>query len=121
MNLIIIQCQDNIDHTLEEHLQLELQLDDIEIKQQVAGAMYEKGDRLYYLNRYDDAIKAYDACIQKFSNETEDEVTADVRVSPNAMKFWAMQYGEYVTVISPESLVNEVKTALQKAAEKYGK
>lgn len=55
----------------------------------------------------------------RFSNETEDEVTADVRVSPKAMKFWAMQYGEYVTVTHPESLVNEVKTALQKAAEKY--
>lgn len=55
----------------------------------------------------------------RFTSETDSEVTAEVRVSPKAMKFWAMQYGEYVTVISPESLVDEVKTALQKAAEKY--
>ena len=57
----------------------------------------------------------------RFSNETEDEVTAEVRVSKMAMKFWAMQYGEHITVTSPESLVNEIRTALQKAVEKYGK
>ena len=57
----------------------------------------------------------------KFSNETEDEVTAEVRVSRAAMKFWAMQYGEHITVTSPESLVNDIKNALQKAVEKYNK
>ena len=57
----------------------------------------------------------------KFSDETEDEVTAEVRVSRAAMKFWAMQYGEHVTVTAPESLVDEIGTALRKAAEKYGK
>lgn len=55
----------------------------------------------------------------KFSDETDDEVTAEVRVSKMAMKFWAMQYGEHITVTSPESLVNDIKNALQKAAEKY--
>lgn len=55
----------------------------------------------------------------KFSNETEDEVTAEVRVSLKAMKFWAMQYGEHITVTAPESLVNDIKNALQKAVEKY--
>ncbi len=55
----------------------------------------------------------------KFTDETEDEVTAEVRVSKMAMKFWAMQYGEHITVTSPESLVNEIKNALQKAVEKY--
>lgn len=57
----------------------------------------------------------------QFSDETEDEVTAEVRVSRAAMKFWAMQYGEHMTVTYPESLVNDIKTALQKAADKYGK
>ena len=57
----------------------------------------------------------------RFSNETEDEVTAEVRVSKMAMKFWAMQYGEHITVTAPESLVNDIKNALQKAVEKYGK
>ncbi len=56
----------------------------------------------------------------KFSNETEDEVTAEVRVSRMAMKFWAMQYGEHIAVTAPEILVNDIKNALQKAVEKYG-
>ena len=57
----------------------------------------------------------------KFSDETEDKVTAEVKVSKMAMKFWAMQYGEHITVTSPESLVSDIKNALQKAVEKYGK
>ncbi len=55
----------------------------------------------------------------KFTDETEDEVTAEVKVSLMAMKFWALQYAEHITVTSPENLVNDIKTALQKAAEKY--
>ena len=55
----------------------------------------------------------------KFGDESEDEVTAEVGVSKMAMKFWAMQYGEHITVTSPESLVNDIKNALQKAVEKY--
>ena len=55
----------------------------------------------------------------KFSNETDDEVTAEVRVSRMAMKFWAMQYGEHITVTAPESFVSDIKNALQKAVEKY--
>lgn len=55
----------------------------------------------------------------KFSDETEDEVTAEVKVSAMAMKFWALQYAEHITVISPENLVNDIKNALQKAGKKY--
>lgn len=55
----------------------------------------------------------------KFYDETEDEVTAEVRVSRMAMKFWAMQYGEHITVTSPENLVDDIKISLQKAVEKY--
>ena len=57
----------------------------------------------------------------KFSRETEDDVTAEVKVSRMAIKFWAMQYGEHITVTAPKSLVNDIKNALQKAVEKYGK
>ena len=57
----------------------------------------------------------------KFSNETEDEVTAEVRVSKMAMKFWAMQYAEHITVTSPETLADEIGNTLRSAAEKYGK
>ena len=54
-----------------------------------------------------------------FLSETEDEITASVRVNYHAMKYWAMQYGYHVTVTSPPSLVEEIKNELTAAAEKY--
>jgi len=56
-----------------------------------------------------------------FTGETEDEVTAEVKVSRMAMKFWAMQYAEHITVTSPETLAEEIGNTLRTAAEKYGK
>ncbi len=55
----------------------------------------------------------------RFFDEADDEVTAEVRVSHMAMKFWAMQYGEHITVTAPKSLVNEIKNTLQTAVKKY--
>ena len=57
----------------------------------------------------------------KFTDETGDEVTAEVKVSRMAMKFWAMQYAEHITVTSPETLADEIGNTLRSAAEKYGK
>ena len=54
-----------------------------------------------------------------FSDETEDEVTARVRVNLQAMRRWAVQYGPHVRVLSPESLVNDVKHDISKTAENY--
>ncbi|MBQ2828089.1 MAG: WYL domain-containing protein [Clostridia bacterium] len=56
-----------------------------------------------------------------FTDETEDEVTAEVKVSRMAMKFWAMQYAEHITVTSPETLADEIGNTLRTAAEKYRK
>ena len=36
--------------------------------------MFKKGDCLFHLDRHDDAIKACDACIEKFGNETDTEI-----------------------------------------------
>ncbi len=57
----------------------------------------------------------------KFSDETEDEVTAEVRVSAMAMKFWALQYAPHITVIEPQALREEIGNELRKAAERYNK
>ena len=54
-----------------------------------------------------------------FLSETEDEITASVRVNYHAMKYWAMQYGHHVTVTSPPSLVEKIRDELTAAAEKY--
>ena len=54
-----------------------------------------------------------------FSDETEDEVTASVTVNLQAMKLWAIQYAPHVTVLSPQTLADEVKESLQNALDNY--
>lgn len=55
-----------------------------------------------------------------FSDESDDEVTAHVTVNLAAMRRWAVQYAPHVRVLSPASLVEEVRQAIGKAAEQYG-
>lgn len=54
-----------------------------------------------------------------FFDEKDDEVTARVRVNLQAMRLWAVQYGPHVRVLSPESLVNEVKQDIQRSMDNY--
>ncbi len=54
-----------------------------------------------------------------FSDETEDEATARVTVNLDAMRRWALQYALHVRVLTPESLRDEVKDDIRKAAENY--
>ena len=56
----------------------------------------------------------------RFSDETEDEITVDVRVNHDAMRLWAMQYARHATILSPQSLADEVKKDIVEAAERYG-
>ena len=55
----------------------------------------------------------------RFTDESEDEVTAIVTVSKMAMKFWAMQYAEHITVISPDELVKDITYALESSLTRY--
>ena len=55
----------------------------------------------------------------KFSNETEDEITATVTVNEQDMRFWALLYALQIKVISPQSLVDDIKNDLQKAVEQF--
>ena len=55
----------------------------------------------------------------RFSDESSDEVTASVSVNLKAMRLWAIQYGPYVKVLSPESLADDVKKNLMQALEQY--
>ena len=54
-----------------------------------------------------------------FSKETEDECIVRVKVNENAMFCWAMQYGEHVEVLKPESLREKIKNAIEKMKIKY--
>ena len=52
-------------------------------------------------------------------DESDDEVTAKVRVNLLAMRKWALQYALHAKVLSPQSLVDEVKQDLINALENY--
>lgn len=47
------------------------------------------------------------------------KVHVSVIASPNAMSFWAMQYLNYIEILSPQSLRNRIKESLEKGFEKY--
>ncbi len=48
-----------------------------------------------------------------------DHILVTVKASPSAMKFWAMQYLNYVEVLKPQSLRDAIKENIAKAQEKY--
>ena len=51
--------------------------------------------------------------------KVEDTFVATAKVNINAMRFWAMQYGENVIVKSPKSLVNRIKEQLKNMSKRY--
>ncbi len=53
------------------------------------------------------------------TEETEDMIKLHVSVNPGAMKYWALQYGPYVEVLSPDSLREQIKESVEKMASKY--
>ncbi len=58
-----------------------------------------------------------DIIIKKSPNK--DKYIATAKVNANAMRFWALQYGENVTVKSPKSLVNKIKNQLNDMKKRY--
>lgn len=55
-----------------------------------------------------------------FTKEDGDLVLAHVTANLNAMRYWALQYSPYVTVLEPPELVETVRRDLEEAVEKYG-
>lgn len=49
----------------------------------------------------------------------DSKVKVKVKVSPNAMEHWAMQYINHVEIVLPESMRMRIKDILEKAMEKY--
>lgn len=54
-----------------------------------------------------------------FTNETDTQVTVSATVNEQDMRLWALQYALQIKVLSPPSLVENVKNDILKAAEKY--
>ena len=54
--------------------------------------------------------------------ENDDEsVIVEVKVSEQAMLYWALQYGEHIEMLEPDSLRTRVGAAARNIADKYGK
>ena len=52
--------------------------------------------------------------------EDEERMLVTLRCNEQAMKYWALQFGIYVEIISPERLRTAVKDALRRMCEIYG-
>lgn len=55
-----------------------------------------------------------------FHEQEDGMVSCRLLVSSEAMKHWAVEHANIVRVVSPESLVEDVRTELKKAAALYG-
>lgn len=52
-------------------------------------------------------------------NKNSDTITAVVKVNEKAIRFWAMQYGEDVTIKSPKKIVEKMKEQLKDMINRY--
>ena len=51
--------------------------------------------------------------------EEADELIVSVACNEKAMKYWALQYGEYAEILEPKSLRDEVCKAVRYMGKKY--
>ena len=50
-----------------------------------------------------------------------EQVEINLKANPVGYKFWALRNLEFMTVLEPQSLVNEINNILKEAGEKYGR
>jgi predicted DNA-binding transcriptional regulator YafY len=55
----------------------------------------------------------------KIRKKLEDEYIISVDVNTNAMYYWALQYGDYVEILKPESLRNKMLESVSAMQNKY--
>lgn len=54
-----------------------------------------------------------------FVKEKGDKISGSANVNLEGMKYWALQYGDHVKVISPKKLVDEIKKSIKCMNKKY--
>lgn len=54
------------------------------------------------------------------NKQDEQNISVEIHASPSAMKYWALQYGENVEILEPQSLRNDIKDTLKRMCETYG-
>ena len=67
----------------------------------------------------DQIVDWFGTDVRIMKTEDENKVKVSIKVSPNAMEHWAMQYINHVEIIQPESLRERMKASLEKGVEKY--
>lgn len=55
----------------------------------------------------------------RFENETDTDIEVVIRVNAQAMRYWALQFGEYVEVLEPPSLREQLCEAVRALADRY--
>jgi predicted DNA-binding transcriptional regulator YafY len=55
----------------------------------------------------------------KIVKEIDDDIIVSVTCNYNAMFYWALQYGSYVEVLTPQKLREELKDTICKMYERY--
>ena len=55
----------------------------------------------------------------RIMEDKDDMLKIRVRVNPEAMRFWALQYGPHVEILQPTSLRNRLKEDIEKMSKKY--
>lgn len=51
--------------------------------------------------------------------KSDEEITISVRCNDKALFYWALQYGETVEVLKPESLRNKLQKSIEAMSKKY--
>lgn len=130
---------DNISHYRIDHIR-DIQLVDHPVKSQKKVKGFEQGLNLpkhmaehVYMFSGDSACITMKTTIDMagelidwfgngvtFSDETETSVIAHVTANLQAMRFWALQYAPYVTILKPQSLVDMVKEDFERSIKNYG-
>lgn len=67
----------------------------------------------------DQVIDWFGSDIRIAKTDDENKVRISVKASPNAMVHWAMQYVDYVEVLSPDFLRERIRNSLLSGLEKY--
>lgn len=55
----------------------------------------------------------------RITKKGEDFIVARIRCNFNALRFWALQYGPYVEILSPEKLREQLRVDIRGMADKY--
>ena len=53
----------------------------------------------------------------RFTDETDDEVTATVTVNLDSMRLWALQYALHVRILEPKDFREQVEADIKKATQ----